>query len=85
TPKFASTDWSGDLIKYLQNTANGSQTSVWSAQDVMDSTYGSGNSAWSTRTVKMAGSTAGTLTDFTWSNLSSAQQTTLNKTLASVT
>ncbi|MCE4070956.1 MULTISPECIES: pilus assembly protein [Pseudomonas] len=85
TPKFASTDWSGDLIKYLQNTANGSQTSVWSAQNLMDSTYGSGNSAWSTRTVKMAGSTAGTLKDFTWSNLSSAQQTTLNKTLASVT
>ncbi|MFZ5958032.1 pilus assembly protein [Pseudomonas knackmussii] len=85
TPKFNSADWSGDLIKYQQDTTAGTQTEVWSAKDELDAIYGSGNSAYSTRVVKMAssGSTTG-LKDFTWSNLSSAQQITLNKTYAGV-
>jgi type IV pilus assembly protein PilY1 len=83
TPRFSSADWSGDLIKYKQNTANGTQSQVWSAQTQMNQTYGSGNSAFGSRVVKMAAS-ANTLKDFTWANLSSAQQTSLNQTLANV-
>lgn len=85
TPKFSSADWSGDLIKYQQNTATGIQSQVWSAQTQMNNTYGSGNSAFSSRVIKIA-DTASTskLKDFTWGNLSSAQQTSLNQTFANV-
>ncbi|MGL4316400.1 MAG: pilus assembly protein [Pseudomonas sp.] len=84
TPKFSSEDWSGDLLKYQQNTAAGTKSELWSAQDLLDTLYASGNSAYSSRLVTMA-STTGELQDFTWSNLSTAQQAALNKTLAAVT
>ncbi|MDF3931614.1 pilus assembly protein [Pseudomonas citronellolis] len=85
TPKFNSADWSGDLIKYLQNTSAGTQSQVWSAKSLLDATYSSGNSVFSSRVVKMADGTSTStskLKDFTWANLSSAQQTSLNLTLA---
>jgi type IV pilus assembly protein PilY1 len=80
TPKFSSEDWSGDLLKYQQDTVAGTQTEVWSAQALLDTAYSSGNSAYSSRLIKIANS-AGNLQDFTWSNLSSTQQASLNKAL----
>ncbi|MBH2033065.1 MAG: pilus assembly protein PilY [Pseudomonadales bacterium] len=80
TPKFSSEDWSGDLLKYEQDTVAGTQEQVWSAQTLLDTAYGDGNSAYSARQIKIANS-AGNLQDFTWSNLSSEQQASLNRAL----
>ncbi|MDT3722164.1 PilC/PilY family type IV pilus protein [Pseudomonas oryzihabitans] len=74
-PTFSSTDWSGDLTKYLRSATTTSK--VWSAQAKLDATYGSGNYA--QRKVYMA--SGGVLKDFAWANLSDAQKTSLNRSL----
>lgn len=83
TPSFSSEDWSGDLKKYQQDTATGTKEEIWSAQDILDNAYGSGNSAYGSRKIKIADSD-GDLQSFTWSNLTSAQQTSLNRALDGV-
>ncbi|MBU3059511.1 pilus assembly protein [Pseudomonas indica] len=83
TPSFSSEDWSGDLKKYQQDTATGTKEEIWSAQDILDNAYGSGNSAYGSRTIKIADSD-GNLQSFTWSNLTSAQRTALNRTIDGV-
>ncbi|GLK89109.1 pilus assembly protein [Pseudomonas turukhanskensis] len=81
-PSFSSEDWSGTLIKYERTTS--SATEAWNAQTLLDTQYPTGNTAYSSRPVYIAGGTASSgLQSFTWANLSGAQQTTLNKALDS--
>ncbi len=81
-PSFSSEDWSGTLIKYVRTTA--ASTEAWNAQTLLDTSYPSGNTAYASRPIYIAGGTAlSGLQSFAWANLSSAQQTTLNKTLDS--
>lgn len=75
-PTFSSSDWSGDLGKYLRTAK--SVTRQWSAQSKLDATYGSGS--YTGRKVVMARS-ANTLQDFKWTNLSATQKAYLNKNL----
>ncbi|WP_312270361.1 PilC/PilY family type IV pilus protein [Pseudomonas sp.] len=80
-PTFSSSDWSGDVTKYLRSTS--SSTAQWSSQSQLDTLYASGNKAYSSRKVYMAKSTATHgLASFAWSNLTSTQQSALNKTLS---
>lgn len=79
-PSFSSSDWSGDLTKYLRTAT--SVTRQWSAQSKLDAAYGGGSYA--ARTVKMAKS-SNTLQDFNWSNLSATQKAYLNKNLLGTT
>jgi type IV pilus assembly protein PilY1 len=81
-PSFSSEDWSGTLIKYERTTS--ATTEAWNAQTLLDASYPSGNTAYANRPIYMAGGTASNgLQSFAWANLSSAQQTTLNKALDS--
>jgi type IV pilus assembly protein PilY1 len=83
-PSFSSEDWSGKLTKYTITST--SSTQDWEAQTQLDTTYGSGNTAYANRPVYIAGGTASSgLQSFTWANLTTAQQTTLNKALNSTT
>jgi len=75
-PSFSSTDWSGDLIKYQRTATN--RTRIWSAAQQLDSRFPTGNTGYSRRTIYLARD--GALTDFTWANLSTTQQTYLNRT-----
>lgn len=81
-PSFSSADWSGTLIKYARTTS--ATTEAWNAQTLLDSAYPSGNTAYASRPIYIAGGTASSgLQSFAWANLSTAQQTTLNKALNS--
>jgi type IV pilus assembly protein PilY1 len=81
-PSFSSEDWSGTLIKYERTTS--SATEAWNAQTLLDTQYPTGNTAYSSRPLYIAGGTGSSgLQSFTWANLSTAQQTTLNKALDS--
>ncbi|WP_240795264.1 pilus assembly protein [Pseudomonas oryzihabitans] len=80
-PSFSSTDWSGDLIKY-QRTAT-TRTRLWSAGQLLDNRFTSGNNAYSGRKIYLA--SRGALTDFTWANLTATQQASLNRTSAGAT
>ncbi|WP_231893045.1 pilus assembly protein [Pseudomonas oryzihabitans] len=72
-PSFSSSDWSGDLSKYLRTASRTSR--VWSAQGRLDASYGAGGFA--TRKVYM--SVGGVRQPFIWSNLSDDQKATLNR------
>ena len=72
-PSFSSSDWSGDLAKYLRTST--STTKVWSAQSRLDAAYGAGSFA--ARKVYM--SVGGVRQPFIWSNLSDDQKATLNR------
>ncbi|AXA68969.1 pilus assembly protein PilY [Pseudomonas oryzihabitans] len=72
-PSFSSSNWSGDLAKYLRTST--STTKVWSAQSRLDTTYGTGSFA--ARKVYM--SVGGVRQPFIWSNLSDDQKATLNR------
>ncbi|MCG7372585.1 pilus assembly protein PilY [Pseudomonas luteola] len=81
TPSFSSQDWSGDLIK--SSRSNTTSSKVWSAQALLNTTYGLGNINYAKRKVYIASpSNTNKLQDFSWGNLSSAQQTSLNMTLS---
>lgn len=81
-PSFSSADWSGTLIKYARTTS--ATTEAWNAQTLLDSAYPTGNTAYASRPIYIAGGTASSgLQSFAWANLSTAQQTTLNKALNS--
>lgn len=81
-PSFSSADWSGTLIKYARTTS--STTEAWNAQTLLDNAYPTGNTAYASRPIYIAGGTASSgLQSFAWANLSAAQQTTLNKALNS--
>ncbi|PTQ72473.1 pilus assembly protein [Pseudomonas sp. GV071] len=81
-PSFSSEDWSGTLIKYERTTS--ATTEAWNAQTILDAAYPSGNTAYANRPIYIAGGTASSgLQSFAWANLSTAQQTTLNKALDS--
>lgn len=71
--QFNSEDWSGNLIKYTIDS-NGARTQAWDLATTLSGVQASG------RTIKMY-SSSGTskLKDFTWANLSTAQQTLLNR------
>jgi type IV pilus assembly protein PilY1 len=66
-----SEDWSGNLTKFTVDS-NNIRAEDWNAKSVIRSKNAS------TRNIKMA-NTSGALTDFSWSNLSAAQQAMLNK------
>lgn len=69
--QFNSEDWSGNLIKYNIDS-NGARTQAWDLATTL-----SGGQA---RTIKMfSASNASKLQDFTWSNLTAAQQALLNR------
>lgn len=68
--RFGSNPWYGELIRYDVDS-NGALTSAWNARSQLAST------SWSGRNIKMNNN--GSLADFTWNNLSSAQQTQLNR------
>ena len=71
--KFNSEDWSGDLTKF-RITESGIRSAVWSAQTRID------EQSASSRNIKIFSPTAtNKLQDFTWSNLTSAQQALLNR------
>lgn len=72
-PTFSSTDWSGDLTKYLRTTTR--TTKIWSAQGRLDTAYGGGN--YSARKVYM--NLNGELQPLLWNNLSDDQKATLNR------
>ena len=72
-PSFSSSDWSGDLAKYLRTST--STTKVWSAQSRLDAAYGAGN--YTGR--KMYMNIDGVLQPFLWDNLSDDQKTMLNR------
>jgi len=73
--RFSSDNWSGELIKYLVDS-NGQLSYQWNARDLLNT--------------KAAGSRNilfnkdGNLTAFQWANLTTAQQTALNRTAAGV-
>lgn len=71
--QFNSEDWSGNLIKYTIDS-NGARTQSWDLATTLNGVQAS------TRNIKMF-SSSGTskLKDFTWDNLSAAQQTLLNR------
>ncbi len=69
----ADKNWAGDLKatkKTLDEFGNFTSAQIWSAQELLD-----GRST--SRTIKMVKGTG--LTDFTWSNLTTAQKTALNR------
>ncbi len=74
-PTFSSTDWSGDLTKYLRTATN--TTRVWSAQSRLDAAYGSSN--YLKRNVLM--NVGGVLKPFLFGNLTADQQTALGRSL----
>lgn len=70
---FNSEDWSGDLTKFNISEA-GVRTESWSAQKKVDAQTPSG------RNIKFySATTTSNLQDFTWGNLSSAEQAMLNR------
>ncbi|MBB2898257.1 pilus assembly protein [Pseudomonas sp. AS2.8] len=81
SPSFSNADWSGDVIKY-QRTGT-TQTRIWSAAQQLDGKFATGNTAFGTRKIYMA--KGGALTDFTWANLNTDQQLSLNKTSGGTT
>lgn len=81
SPSFSSADWSGDVIKY-QRTGT-TQTRIWSAAQQLDGKFATGNTVFGTRKIYMA--KGGALTDFTWANLNTDQQLSLNKTSGGTT
>jgi type IV pilus assembly protein PilY1 len=84
TPSFSSEDWSGELVK--AQTTSSTSKKIWSAQKRLDSTYGSGNSAYANRPIYIkGGSSSGGLASFTWANLTTAQKSALNRTLDNAT
>ncbi|MFK4073950.1 pilus assembly protein [Ectopseudomonas khazarica] len=74
--RFSSKNWSGELVKYDVDS-NGLLTFAWNARDPLDSRSPA------SRTIMF--NQNGTLQPFLWSNLSTAQQTTLNRTAGGVT
>lgn len=77
--KFNSEDWSGDLTKFNISEA-GVRTARWSAQTQVDAQTPS------SRNIKFYSATAtNNLQDFTWDNLSSAEQAMLNRNFDSST
>lgn len=74
-PTFSSTDWSGDLTKYLRSTT--STTRIWSAQGRLDAAYGAGNQL--RRNVQL--NVEGVLKPFVAGNLSADQLTSLGRNL----
>ncbi|WP_244309037.1 pilus assembly protein [Pseudomonas duriflava] len=77
-PTFSSSDWSGDVTKYLRSTS--SSTEQWSAQSLLD------EKDYTSRKIYIASSAATDgLASFAWSNLTSTQQSALNKTLSGTT
>lgn len=69
--QFNSENWSGNLIKYSIDS-NGARTQSWDLSTTLN-----GNAS---RTIKMfSASNASKLQDFTWSNLTAAQQALLNR------
>ncbi|WP_417311641.1 pilus assembly protein [Ectopseudomonas khazarica] len=73
--RFSSKNWSGELVKYDVDS-NGLLTFAWNARDPLNSRSPA------SRTIMF--NQNGTLQPFLWSNLSTAQQTTLNRTAAGV-
>lgn len=69
--RFSSQNWSGQLIKYEINDQSGALTPSWDARDLLN------NRAASSRNIKFVQNNQ--LTDFNWSNLSSAQRLLFQK------